>query len=184
MKLKYYLRGLGIGVFFTTVIFMFVVSMHKNDAPSQSNRVPETESKTVAQYENNTQKASSWETTETEQPLETEQPTETESTQPKVEPETEPTEPTPETEKAEPPKQPETQEEKKADKVRLEIKGGEYSDVVCRKLEMAGLVDNAAAFNKFLVDGDYDNAILPGVYDIPPGSTYEEIAVLLTTKVE
>ena len=45
------------------------------------------------------------------------------------------------------------------------------------------LIDDAASFNKFLVEEDYDNYINPGVYDIPKNATYEEIAVLLTTKV-
>ncbi len=75
-------------------------------------------------------------------------------------------------------------EPKPQEKIRVEISGGQYSDVVCKKLEEAGLVDNAKAFNDFLVQKDYDNSILPGVYEIPKGATYEEIAVLLTTKVE
>ena len=70
------------------------------------------------------------------------------------------------------------------EKVRFEVGGGEYSDVICKRLLQAGLIDDADAFNKFLIQKDYDNLILPGVYDIPKGATYEEIAALLTTKVE
>lgn len=69
-------------------------------------------------------------------------------------------------------------------KVRFEIKGGEFSDTVCKKLKEAGLIDDAGAFNTYLIQKDYDNLILPGVYDIPKDATYEEIAALLTTKVE
>ena len=75
-------------------------------------------------------------------------------------------------------------EKKNTEKVRFEIKGGEYSDTVCQKLKAAGLIDDAKAFNEFLVQKDYDNGILPGIYDIPKDATYEEIAALLTTKVE
>ena len=64
----------------------------------------------------------------------------------------------------------------------FEVKGGEYSDIVCRKLKEAGLIDDAASFNAFLVKKDYDNAILPGIYDIPKGATYEQIAAILTNK--
>ena len=69
-------------------------------------------------------------------------------------------------------------------KVRFEIGGGEYSDVICKKLQQANLIDSAEEFNKFLIANDYDNLILPGVYAIPKGATYEEIAKLLTTKIE
>ena len=189
MKLKYYLRGIGIGILVTTLIFMIVISIRKNDSGPQDGFVPETESKTVAQVnkerQEDTQTALVDTETETAPPLETE----TQQTQPfegagldfqDMPDETEADEPeTGEAAPDEPHVEPKPQE-----KIRVEISGGQYSDVVCKKLEEAGLVDNAKAFNDFLVQKDYDNSILPGVYEIPKGATYEEIAVLLTTKVE
>ncbi len=56
--------------------------------------------------------------------------------------------------------------------------------MICKKLQQANLIDSAEEFNKFLIANDYDNLILPGVYAIPKGATYEEIAKLLTTKIE
>ena len=66
--------------------------------------------------------------------------------------------------------------------VHFEIKGGEYSDSICRRLQKDGLIDDAGAFNKYLIGKKYDNLILPGSYDIPKGATYDEIAALLTRK--
>ena len=52
MRLKYYLRGAGIGITVTTILFMILISMHKNDG-AQGSGVPlqsqDTESKTVTQ---------------------------------------------------------------------------------------------------------------------------------------
>ena len=76
MKLKYYLRGIGIGILVTTLIFMIVISIRKNDSGPQDGFVPETESKTVAQVnkerQEDTQTALVDTETETAPPLETE----------------------------------------------------------------------------------------------------------------
>ena len=48
MKLKYYLRGIGVGVVITTILFMIIIPLHKNDAKSQDAAKQNTESKTVA----------------------------------------------------------------------------------------------------------------------------------------
>ena len=216
MKLKYYFRGIGIGVFATTVIFMILISVHRNDGTQggTSAVVPDTESKTVAQVQKDTQKSSEEKDTKTQtgdkkDPKDTDaaktdgKKTDAAKTDPAkdnaalVNPAKDDTSvKTPESEKKPDTKpQPEANasEQKsseqpqpdvpKEEKVRIEISGGQYSDVVCKKLAEAGLVDDAKAFNDYLVQKDYDNAILPGVYEIPKGATYEEIAVLLTTKV-
>ncbi|MCI8635691.1 MAG: endolytic transglycosylase MltG [Eubacterium sp.] len=207
MKLKYYLRGMGIGIVITTLLFMIFISIHKNDGTGQSVGEPQqnTESKTVAQLQESTQEALV--ETETAQPvLEKNQkpsdvsgqkdkntetnlapdktaPADTAKGEKPETPETPKPEKKPEPESETQPQPPKQQEPQKEEKVRIEISGGQYSDTVCKKLAEAGLVDDAKAFNDYLVQKDYDNSILPGVYEIPKGATYEEIAVLLTTKV-
>lgn len=203
MKLKYYFRGIGIGVVVTTLVFMILISIHKNDGIQGTDAaVQDTESRTIAQLEADTQKPSA-KTKEQKESGEEKTPNEKEEPENKAEPQDQKTpagstegEKTDADKPAEPPEnktEPAAPEFElgsvpesapvKEEKVRIEISGGQYSDVVCRKLEEAGLVDSAKAFNDFLVEKDYDNAILPGVYEIPKGATYEEIAVLLTTKV-
>ena len=46
----------------------------------------------------------------------------------------------------------------------------------------AGLVEDAKAFDDFLCKNGYDRKINNGTYEIPVGSTEEEIAKIVTTK--
>lgn len=64
------------------------------------------------------------------------------------------------------------------------VSGGEYSDKISQNLQTSGLIDDAESFNKWLQETDYDNFIQPGTFQIPVGSTWDEIAVILTTKEE
>jgi len=66
--------------------------------------------------------------------------------------------------------------------VSFTIQGGEGSATVGDKLQEAGLVDSGSRFNRYLEDNNYDNVIQPGTYSIPKGSTYEEVAQIITTR--
>lgn len=182
MKLKYYLRGIGIGVVVTTVIFMILISIHKNDTDPGRAPAADTESKTVAELKNDMQEET--EDASSKQPESLGDNTK-DSPAPLKNPDAKAKDDTEENGRLEEESPSKTKPgADRQEKVRFEISGGEYSDVICRKLAEADLIDDAAAFNKFLVEKDYDNAILPGVYDIPRDSTYEEIAALLTAKVD
>ncbi|MCX4318562.1 hypothetical protein AALB52_03695 [Lachnospiraceae bacterium 38-14] len=199
MKLKYYLRGIGIGVVVTTLIFMVSIALHKNETdntPAEDKKnatvadmlETESESESEVSQEENQQLAQKPEqkSTEVNKP-------ETKSSETNV-PEEKSSETKPADKIEEDVKDDKKENDNPADnpsdtaldtgKVRFEIGGGEYSDVICKKLQQANLIDSAEEFNKFLIANDYDNLILPGVYAIPKGATYEEIAKLLTTKIE
>ena len=190
MRLKYYLRGIGVGIVITTFLFMILLSFNKNNEEQLNTVIGDTESKTVAEYENGeSNQADITKPEETPQPNPDVLPEETPQPNPDVLPveEPQPEEPQQPNSDVLPEETPQPEEPNPADsseKVRFVISGGEYSDVICRELKEAGLIDDAEAYNKFLVEEDYDNYINPGVYDIPKNATYEEIAVLLTTKVE
>ena len=190
MRLKYYLRGIGVGIVITTFLFMILLSFNKNNEEQLNTVIGDTESKTVAEYENGeSNQADITKPEETPQPNPDVLPEETPQPNPDVLPveEPQPEEPQQPNSDVLPEETPQPEEPNPADsseKLRFVISGGEYSDVICRKLKEAGLIDDAEAYNKFLVEEDYDNYINPGVYDIPKNATYEEIAVLLTTKVE
>lgn len=64
--------------------------------------------------------------------------------------------------------------------VSIEIKSGESSTTVCRKLEEAGLIASAADFDVFLYQHGYDKKMKVGVHEIPVGAEPETIAELLT----
>lgn len=196
MKLKYYLRGMGIGIMITTLILIIAFSIHKNDTVQQEEPKQEAASKTVAEAQNSTQIPMDTETetepateqnnaeqTDTQKTTEKQKENETSVVSASTE-EKESEQKTSETKSSEEKISEKNTPAAATEKVRFEVGGGEYSDVICKRLLQAGLIDDADAFNKFLIQKDYDNLILPGVYDIPKGATYEEIAALLTTKVE
>ncbi|MCR5670091.1 MAG: hypothetical protein K6G10_03730 [Butyrivibrio sp.] len=60
------------------------------------------------------------------------------------------------------------------------IPGGLSSDGVASILYGEGIVDNAVSFNRYLIDRGIDRIIRSGVKVIPAGSTYEQIAEIIT----
>ncbi len=70
--------------------------------------------------------------------------------------------------------------ENTSDEVEIVIESGDVSRKVSAKVFEAGLVDDAAEFNAFLGANDYDNMLQPGTYKIKKGSSFREIARILT----
>ena len=64
--------------------------------------------------------------------------------------------------------------------VTITIKKGVSSETVSRILAEAELVDDAAAYNKYLCDNGYDQYMRAGVFKIPKGSSGEEIAKIIS----
>ncbi len=63
-----------------------------------------------------------------------------------------------------------------SERVTFVVTPGEGSSKICENLYHAGLIDDPNTFNQFLEDNGYDKTISTGSYEIPKGSTYEEIA--------
>jgi len=68
--------------------------------------------------------------------------------------------------------------------IEIQVESGNGSDAVSRKLADVGLIASASAYDKFLCDNDYDNKIKVGKHTIPAGSSYEEIAGIITSAAE
>jgi hypothetical protein len=66
--------------------------------------------------------------------------------------------------------------------VTITVNSGDGSQTVARKLANAGVISDAAAYDKFLCSGGYDKKICTGTHTIPAGATDEEIAKIITTK--
>ncbi len=64
----------------------------------------------------------------------------------------------------------------------IQVNSGEGSDVVCRKLEEAGVISSATEFDAYLYQNGYDKKIRTGSFDIPAGASYEEIAQILVRR--
>ena len=192
MKLKYYLRGLGIGIIVTTIVLMIAFALHKptmsdtdiiararqlgmvmpeDEEPLQEaestestevTAVPETE---TAQIEEQT----------TEAAVNTEEPVTVEETE------------QPETDMADTEASPEAASEANeenntamnAEPYTLVVNRGDVCRVVCENLQANGVVDDAEALRRFLAQKGFASSISVGSYSIPYGLDYEEIYQIL-----
>lgn len=200
MKLKYYLRGLGIGILITTVILSLAGIGRKNmtdeEVVKRAKELGMVESTLLSDLPDQT-KAEEVRPTEPETSLqpETSEPetSEPETSEPEVSPEPEETASTPETPAApeetpvapeETPVSPEdgNPDTPAGETVTLVIGRGESSTTVSKNLKKAGIVEDAAAFDRFLCNNGYDKKIITGTYEIPYGASEEEIAKIITRK--
>ncbi len=191
MKLKYYLRGLGIGILVTTVILSLAGVGRKNmtdeEVVKRAKELGMVESTLLSDLPDQT-KTDEVRPTEPETSLqpETSEPEESAST-----PETpEAPEETPvasEETPVAPEETPVSPEDGNPDTsawetVTLVIGRGESSTTVSKNLKKAGIVEDAAAFDRFLCNNGYDKKIITGTYEIPYGASEEEIAKIITRK--
>lgn len=206
MKLKYYLRGLGIGMIVTALILGISFS-NRQDQTSQimtDDQIRERAAElgmvdsselTLAALQNSEKQPTEGtpeETTQTQEQNnieaepETMVPAETQAT---VEPETTQeseatTEPEPEkTAGPETTAEPEvTEAPQRTQTASITIQRGDDSGSASRRLYEAGLVENAKAFDNYLCNNGYSRSINPGTYEIAPGTSEEEIAKIITGK--
>ena len=164
MKLKYYMRGMGIGVFVTTLIFLIAIAFMKPNTTAETTATVQESGKQTIKEEQ-----------EKEEPVQEE--TEEETPEPIDEKQVETT-----VEEDGTVTTVETIPGATGEPVSFTIQGGEGSATVGNKLQEAGLVDSGSRFNRYLEDNNYDNVIQPGTYSITKGSTYEEVAQIITTR--
>ena len=221
MKLKYYLRGLGIGMAVTALILgisfsgrqgqeaqtltdeqireraselgmvdssELTLAALQNSAQPQITMEPEVteESKLTADPETTTEPEATAESETMTEPEATAEPEMTTKPEATAEPEmtTKPeTTAEPEmTTKPEATKEPELITAPEQSQTTITIKKGSDSGSVSRVLYEAGLVENAKAFDNYLCNNGYSRSINPGIYEIAPGTSEEEIAKIITGK--
>lgn len=172
MKLKYYLRGLGIGMIVTALILGISFS-NRQDQTSQvmtDDQIRERAAElgmvdsselTLAALQNSAK-----------QPTEgtSEENTQTQE-QNNIEAEPETTE-----------EQEVTEASQRTQTASITIQRGDDSGSTSRRLYEAGLVENAKAFDNYLCNNGYSRSINPGTYEIAPGTSEEEIAKIITGK--
>ena len=197
MKLKYYLRGLGIGMAVTALILGISFSGRQGqeaqtltdeqirERASELGMVDSSEL-TLAALQNSAQPQTTMEPEVTEKPKLTAEPETTTEPKATAEPEmtTKPeTTAEPEmTTKPEATKEPELITAPEQSQTTITIKKGSDSGSVSRMLYEAGLVENAKAFDNYLCNNGYSRSINPGIYEIAPGTSEEEIAKIITGK--
>ena len=206
MKLKYYLRGIGIGMLVTALILSISYLNHNKmtdeEVKKRAKELGMVESTTLLESSEVissdsgevkiTTKTPTPEPTKEETPAPTEtptpEPTEEVTPTPTEAPTPEPTKeatptPTPEptAEPVEGPEDPgmigkETPSQGSSSTVTVRINSGDSSVTVARAVEEAGLVANAMDFDSFLCANGYDKRLHVGTYEIPYDLTYAEMA--------
>lgn len=68
---------------------------------------------------------------------------------------------------------------KKIEKISVNITAGSSSEDVAALLQKAGVIDDAKAFDAFLVKGGYDKKLSSGSVEVKTGMSYEEAAKAL-----
>ena len=191
MKLKYYLRGLGIGVIVTTIILAISFGGKKDDIdnipeeeviakatmlgmvmPEETEELPTEQQDAVDEILNsNTEDITQEETVKDGNTEIPEKPVDTADTDvaqdnayvAQADEDTGEDETSPETQVP----------------YRLVVNRGDVCRTICENLAANGVIDDAEAFRKYLSEIGYASNISTGNYDIPYQLTYEEIANVL-----
>ena len=197
MKLKYYLRGLGIGIVVTVFVMMAALgnkqSMTDEEVMARAKELGMIENsvlKDIAGKDDETtasdDKADETmasdgkddETTDNDtQTDEVEADASNDVTEPKGDAPDDVTEPeddkqvTDESDKG---------EESKKNVVSITVVSGDSSWTVSKRMEEAGLIESAKDFDTHLCRYGYDKKISVGTYEIPTTATHEEMAKILT----
>ena len=168
MKLKYYMRGIGIGVIVTTIILVITFAFSGNNISDEEiiNRAKKLgmveSSKTMTNSTTNS-------TTNTTNSTNT---TEGNQTIPGA------TNPMPDNNST----NSSSATNVNNDSVDFTISENDVSRTVIERLAQQGLISDAAAFNKYLNDKGLDNNLQNGTFKIKRGISEEELANLLVTK--
>lgn len=171
MKLKYYLRGLGIGIIITTIVLMISFSMRKNSVSDEEIIARATQLGMIMPEEDTSAVSESTETT----PVNTEENRESGE---EIEPQVSGTEETfPGGNGAEMPDAGITGNENTT--FRLTIRSGDVCRNVCETLASNGVVDDAESLRAYLFEIGYASSMRTGDYDIPYELSHEEIAKIL-----
>lgn len=174
MKLKYYLRGLGIGILVTAAILTIVYHTKGSMSDSQIKKRAAQLGMVMASTEDDTLFA---QTTQADTTIEetgtisveetttvvetTEAVTEAPTEKPTEAPTEKPTEPA-------------------AAKAVLTISPGMYSESVSAELARLGIITNQKEFNSYLVNNGYAERIQTGDFKVKADMSYDEIARIIT----
>jgi len=174
MKLKYYLRGLGIGILVTAAILTIVYHTKGSMSDSQIKKRAEQLGMVMASTEEDTLFA---QTTQADTTIEETGTISVEETTTVVET----TEAVTEAPTEKPTEAPtEVPTEAPAAEAVLTISPGMYSESVSAELVRLGIITNQKEFNSYLVNNGYAERIQTGDFKIKADMSYDEIARIIT----
>ncbi len=194
MNLKYYLRGLGIGIIVTAVIMSIAGNDSKeklSDAEikaraaelgmvEESGRLSELAGEETTLAPEKDEVAETPEPTKTPEATKTPEPTKT----PEATKTPEPTKTPEATKTPEPTKAPKATAEPTTkpsfQMIAFTVNPGESSYTICKHLKELGLIASAEDFDTYLCDKGLDKRLRAGSFEIPKDAEPEEIAKILT----
>lgn len=189
MKLKYYLRGLGIGIVVAVIITSISMGnrqpMTDEEIKARAAELGMIENSVLSDIANkddeaikNDEPAKDDEALQDNEPV-IDEPTQDEPTQDEP---TQDEEQLEEEEKNDEPAENEENNQQSNDKntVSITVVSGDSSWTVSKRMEEAGLIESAKDFDTHLCRYGYDKKISVGTYKIPVAATHEEMAKILT----
>lgn len=197
MKLKYYLRGLGIGVICTAIIMGIALSGNKKETLTDAEIIERARLLGMIMEEDSDKNDTEQNNTEKDKPSEQDsdkQEAENQKSQSNDKASEEKKEQNGSSDKKESTdesktEKPDAASDEKEDAgngkiIEIEIKQGEFSDVISQKLFQAGLIPDAEKFNAYMTQKGVDASLRVGVHQIPVGATVDEIIEILQEKQE
>ena len=184
MKLKYYLRGLGVGIVVTAVIL--TIANHLGNKMSDEDIIKRAAKLGMVMKEDESLFPPTEPETTTPEPT-SPSPTEQDTTAVKpAEPETTTSEPTTPV-----PTEPETTTPVPAEPqtsgvvihtATITVTSGMYSEAVSQRLEEAGIVKNWREFNEYLTSHGYAERLQTGTHSFNSEMDFNEIAEILVSR--
>lgn len=203
MKRKYFLRGMGLGIFMTAMLFTIALIF---ESPSMSEEEIKREAAKLgmvmasdASSKSETSSSASYDQTivdeveksaseakeseaeaKSEEEAAAEEKSSSEAEKDEANETVKNTTKETDTKKSDSKKSSSESSQSTGESVGFTVNPGENSYTVGAHLFRDGLVDDPASFDSYLEQNGYDNRIQNGDFEIPKGSTYEEIAKILT----
>ena len=175
MKFRYFLRGLGVGIVFASILFLTAyrdnLSSYKLTDDeiikrAKSLGMVEADSKIGSLLNEHDNTSEALDDTKSEQETSVEPDTREEATEI-----TETTQPTEEQEGSTT-----EQQKEQSDSVNITIERGSSSYPVCQQLQELGLIENAEEFDTYLVENGYADRMKVGTHKLTKGMDFKAIA--------
>lgn len=186
MKTKYFLRGLGAGIILSSVVLLFGSpkdTLSDEEIKQRAFKLGMVEKEDALEQVLNKSATATPSAISSEKPDATPENTES-SSDSKTSKEQSTVSDKTHTQTAEPAKQAKQTQAPKSnassEMVVVQIKPGMWSDEIAKTFYDLQLVKDAEEFDSFLCDNGYASMIRVGSYKVPKGSTYEEIAKIIT----
>ncbi|HCJ06890.1 MAG TPA: hypothetical protein DHV96_00590 [Lachnospiraceae bacterium] len=169
MKFRYFLRGVGIGIVFATIIFSVAYRQSGNSKMTDQQVIER--AKKLGMVEPSTSIKDLLDHNSSKTETETASDSKTETLQVKEEDTT-----TEATTEAATEVTSEENTEQPVETVEITVARGSASDTVCQQLKDAGMIEDASEFDKYLIDNGYASRIRVGTHTLTKGMDFHAIA--------